>query len=366
MYIAHATISDLSSAIAHVMPAVPPKSTLFVLEHIRLSADGDRIELTGTDTEVVITSHLPAHIASPGAVLVPARKLHDIIRALPDDLSCELSCADNKLVLKTSIGRYELPTLNAAEFPDLPQTEHATSVVLAENDVHAIADYVTYAASTEQYRPAMTGVKFEIGSELIAVATDGYRLATISVPLGASPSNTAEAIVPARIVALLAKTMGDVTLGLSRTHAIIASDTVRIVARLIDEQYPQWRNVLPSSSDKQATIARQDLLRAIKRVALFTSSASNLVRFRWNNSGVVLSVTDLDTGAGAEETLPCELIGDPIEIGFNYTYIADALAHMPGERVTFAMTSPSRAVLITPADETGYAITKLVMPMRIG
>jgi DNA polymerase-3 subunit beta len=365
MHIAHTTISDLVTALGHVIPAVPPKSTLFVLEHILLDADGDMLELTATDTELAITAKLAAHITSSGKVLVPARKFYDIARALPDDASCELALSDSFIVIKTASGHYRLPTLDAGEFPELPRAEHAQTVTISASDAQLIATSVAYAATTEQYRPAMTGVKFEIGSEFVAVATDGYRLATVSMPVGSSGSQI-EAIVPARVVELLAKAESDVTIGLGKTHALIESDGQRIVTRLIDEAYPQWRNVLPSSSDKFATLDRQVLLKALRRVALLASNTSQLVRFRFDGTNLVLIVTDADTGAHAEEALECEYTGEPIEIGFNSKYIIEALAHLPSQRVTMAMTAPSRAALITPAEQMPVSIAKLVMPMRIG
>jgi DNA polymerase-3 subunit beta len=364
MNVTHVSLSDLSNALARVIPAVPPKSTLYVLEHVRLTADGDRLELTATDTELTISCHVPAHIAAGGAVLVPARKFYDVVRALPDDLSCELTVTDSKLRLKTAIGHYDFPILNADEFPELPEASHAASVTISSEDARMIAECVAYAASDEQYRPAMTGVKFELDAELVAVATDGYRLATLTLPLGTSGDGM-HAIVPARVVQLLSKVDGDVTLGFGNTHAIIATATEHITTRLIDESYPQWRNVLPSDNTKLALIDRGALLKAIRRVALFTSAASQLVRFVWANDTLTLSVTDSETGAHAEEQLECTYSAEPLEIGFNHKYITEALAHLPSERVQLAFSLPTRAVLITPEKQQELRITKLVMPMRL-
>lgn len=366
MHITHTAVDDLISALGRVIPAIPPKSTLFVLEHVLLDASGEQLELTATDTELVIVTRVPVHIGQEGKVLVPARKLYDVVRSLPDDISCELMTSSNKLVLKTAMGLYEFPTLNAEEFPELPHADYATSVTISADDAAMIANTVVYAASTEQYRPAMTGVKFEIGDSLVAVATDGYRLATLSLPIGNTGRLAIEAIVPARVVELLSKVSGDVTLGFSKTHVIIASEHEQIIARLIDESYPQWRNVLPSDNTKVATVERSGLLKAIRRVALFTSSTNQLVRFRFTIDTVTLSVLDVDTGARAEETVPCRYTDETIEIGFNNKYMAEALAHLPTDHVQLAFSTPSRAVLMTPVDQDTATITKLVMPMRLG
>lgn len=364
MKVTHASMADLAATLTQVMPAVPPKSTLYVLEHLRLTADGDALELTATDTELTITARMPAHVAASGAVLVPARRFYDVVRALPEQDSCTLTVADAKLVLETDRSRYEFPTLPPEEFPETATPHEATTITIPSTDAHLIASCVAYAASTEQYRPAMTGVKFEIDDSLTTVATDGYRLAMLSLPIDGG-SSRAEAIVPARVVELLGKTEGDVTIGFSSTHAIISTASTTITARLIDEAFPQWRNVLPTDNNKHATVNRQELLRAVKRVALFTTASSQLVRFHFNAGRITLTVTDVDTGAQAQEHVECSFDAEPFDIGFNAKFITEALAHLPAEQVVMKLSNPTRAALITPADGEGARITKLVMPMRL-
>lgn len=365
MHIAHITISDLASAVGHVLPAVPAKSTLFVLEHILMEGSSDGLQLAATDTELAISARIPAHVEVPGSALVPARKLHDVLRALPSDLSCTVDATGERFVLATPIGRYELPKLDASEFPELPRADHATTVTLAAADAQAVAAATVYAASTEQYRPAMTGVKFELGSSLVAVATDGYRLSTITIHLDSTSSDILEAVVPARVVELFSKVQDDVVLGFSKTHVMITTGSIHIAARLIDESYPQWRNVIPKESPKVAVIQRESLIKAIRRMALFAGTNVGLVRFHWEADAVRLSATDPDTGAQAQEELACKYSSEPLDIGFNHKYITEALQHIPSDDVTLAFSEPSRAVLLTPAANSSDSITALVMPMRL-
>ncbi len=364
MKVTHASLADLAATLTQVMPAVPPKSTLYVLEHLRLVADGDTLELTATDTELTIAARMPAHVAASGALLVPARRFYDVVRALPEQDSCTLTSTDTKLILETEHARYEFPTLPPEEFPETATPHEASTITLPSTDAHLIASCVAYAASTEQYRPAMTGVKFEIDDSLTAVATDGYRLAMLSLAIGGG-SSRAEAIVPARVVELLGKTEGDVTIGFSNTHVIISTTNANITARLIDEAFPEWRNVLPRDNTKHATINRQELLRAVKRVALFTTASSQLVRFHFESGSVLLTVTDVDTGAEAQERVECSYDSEPFDIGFNAKFITEALAHLPSELAVLKLSNPTRAVLITPAGDEITRITKLVMPMRL-
>jgi DNA polymerase-3 subunit beta len=358
------SVGLLLGAVKDVMPAAPQKSVIYQLEHILVEASSDGLQLAATDTELAISARIPAHVDAPGAVLVPARKLHDVLRALPSDLSCTIDATGERFVLATPIGRYKLPKLDASEFPELPRADHATTVTLAPADAKAVAAATVYAASTEQYRPAMTGVKFELGSNLIAVATDGYRLSTITIHLDSASSDILEAVVPARVVELLSKVRDDVVLGFSKTHVTIATGSIRVAARLIDESYPQWRNVIPKESPKVAVIERESLIKAIRRMALFTGTNVGLVRFHWEAGAVRLSATDPDTGAQAQEELACKYSSEPLDIGFNHKYITEALQHIPSDDVTLAFSAPDRAVIITPAEQQDVCITKLVMPMR--
>jgi len=357
-------ISDLANALARVIPAVPQKSSLYVLEHVRLTAEGDRLELMATDTELTITCSIPASVTTGDAVLVHARKLHSIIRTLPGDEYCELNLTDNMLRVITKTGYYVLPVLDARELPEPPQVSHAAVVTLSSEYACMIAKCVTYAASDDKYRPALTGVKIEIAqSELIAVATDGYRLAMVTVPIDTSVDNV-HALLPAQAVELLAKVDGAVTLSIGDTHATIVTAEEQITTRLLVDSYPDWRNVFPSNNTKLAVIERAALLKAIHRVAQFTSFDQRRVQFMLAGDTLTLSASDAYEGAQAQEQLACTYNAEPLEIGFNHKYIAEALEHLPSEHVQLAMSTPERAVLITPAVQQDVLITMLVMPMR--
>lgn len=217
----------------------------------------------------------------------------------------------------------------------------------------------------------MTGVLFEFaGESLTTVATDGYRLVKLLTPAngGAFPSQLS-AIIPARAVALLAKAEGDAIMAINKTHAQFIFDSTRIVTRIIDEKFPQYENVIPKDNTKQCLVQQSQLLSAIRRCSLFTSSTSPQIRFSIDQHQLVVSAEDSESGNKAKESVTCEFAEDPMEVGFNYKYMEEALSHISGEdtqnnQIIISLSTPTRAVLIRPNSETD-TLLMLVMPMRI-
>jgi DNA polymerase-3 subunit beta len=173
------------------------------------------------------------------------------------------------------------------------------------------------------------------------------------------------AILPAHAVEQLAKVDSDVMLSISATHATITTATEQITSRLLVEQYPNWRNVMPGNCSITAHVDRDTLIEALRRVALFAGADDQRVRFEWVDNTLTLSASDMLAGAHAEETISCNYNGDPFVIAFARKLIMEALTHIPAERVQFALSTPDRAALITPADEQELRIAALVMPMRL-
>lgn len=358
------SVGLLSGAVRDVMPAVPKKSVLYQLEHILVEASSDGSQLTATDTELAISARIPADVEAPGTALVPARKLYDVLRVLPGNLSCTVDATGERFVLATPIGRYELPKLDASEFPELPRADHATTVTLAPADAQAVAAATVYAASTEDYRGAITGVKFELGSSLVAVATDGYRLSTISVPLDSASSDTLEAVVPARVVELLSKAQGDVVLAFSDTHVYIESGNVRIASQLIDLPYRQWRNAVPTERAGVLYIERDALLDAVKRVRV-VGRGDKYTTVVLDLAMRTITCTSITSGARAEETLPGRYDGPGMVIALDADYLQDAVQHLDASNIEVRVIAPDKGVVIAPSEESACKAYAVVMPRRL-
>lgn len=366
-------LSEFSRSLQQILPAIPPKSTLYVLEHVHCSLNNGVLSLLATDQELSIATSMTVMSSEGGEVLIPARKLHELVRSLGQDgmIDVSVDATSFQVTLRTSFGEYFIKGMDVAEFPVLPEFPQGTSVTLSKAAVQRIANKTTFAVSTEEYRPAMTGVYFEFNAnELISVATDGYRLVKLTTSAdGQTFPENLHAIIPARTVNLLAKADSDVVLAINKTHAQFTNDVTTITTRLIDEKFPSYDNVIPKDNDKVCLVKQSELLSAIRRVSLFTSAVSPQVRFSLKENVMNVSAEDSESGNKAKEVVASEFVAEPMDIGFNYKYIEESLQHITSDdmedgMINLLLSAPTRAVLIKPKSEKD-TLLMLVMPMRI-
>jgi DNA polymerase-3 subunit beta len=366
-------LTELQRALQKVLPAIPAKSTIPVLEHVHASLEGSDLRLTATDQEISITLTIPVMGERDGQLLIPARHFNDLVKTLGSAGSVEVSADESSHVIdvRTANGTYEMKGLDAEEFPNIPAFPESTSATLSREDMMRVANKTVFAVSTEEYRPSMTGVFFHFAPEaLTAVATDGFRLSRVIVASNgdAFPADL-EAIVPARAIELLRKVEDDVHLEVSRTHARFTIGALAITTRIIDEKYPPYQNVIPSDNDKELTINQREVLDAIKRVSLFANTNTRHVRFRISEQALNVHSEDEETGGKATETIPCEFTGSSFEVGFNYRFLEEAIKNITSEddpnlNVRMTFSTPIRAVLVKPAADND-SLLMLVMPVKI-
>ncbi len=367
-------LSDFLRSLQLVLPAIPSKSTLFVLEHIHCTLFEGTLTLLATDQELAISTSLQVMGTEDGDVLIPARKITDLVKSLGSEgmVDVVVDQITKHITLRTTYGEYFLKGIDVAEFPMIPEFKQDASVKLKKSDVQRIAAKTTFAVSTEEYRPAMTGVYFEFHEDqLLTVATDGYRLVKLKTAADAGTSfpSSLSAIIPSRAVNLLARAESDIDLAINKTHARFRSEITTTITRLIDEKFPNYENVIPKDNDKVCTVKQSDLVAAIKRISLFTSSVSPQIRFLLKDNVLTVSAEDSETGNKAKEIIPAEFHFDPMEIGFNHRYIEESLQHitqddMSDGMVAMLLSSSTRAVLLKPQAEND-TLLMLVMPMRI-
>lgn len=366
-------LADLQKALQKVLPAIPTKSTIPVLEHVHSTLTDSDLTFTATDQEITISLTIPVIGESDGAVLIPARQFHDLIKELGSAGTVTVQIGDGEVIsIRTSKGSYEMKGLHSDEFPSIPPFPQAQTAVLSKEDMTRMASKVVFAVSTEEYRPSMTGVFFQFnGKTATAVATDGFRLSRVNVtaPEGSPFPSNLEVIVPARAVDLLKKVDGPVTMEVSRTHARFTVDSQTMTTRIIDEKYPPYQNVIPSDNDKTLIVNQREVLSAIKRVSLFANANTRHVRFKISSTEVAIHSEDEDSGSKGRETIPCEFSGDAFEVGFNYRFLEEAIKNIsvdddPDLNVRMTFSTPIRAVLITPGVQ-GDALLMLVMPVKI-
>lgn len=350
---------DFADAVAWVARNLPTRPTIPVLAGILLTGTDDGLTISGFDYEVSAEVQVGAEIASAGSVLVSGRLLSDITKALPAK-PVEVSVDGTRVALTCGSARFSLPTLAVEDYPALPALPDETGVVSADLFAEAIGQ-VAVAAGRDDTLPMLTGIRVEIsGESVVLAATDRFRLAVRELTWATSAGDVEAAVlVPAKTLAEAAKAGTDGTqvhLALGSGTAVgkdgllgIRSDGKRSTTRLLDAEFPKFRQLLPSEHTAMATIGVAELTEAIKRVALVADRGAQ-IRMEFSDDLLRLSAGADDVGR-AEEDLPVVFAGEPLTIAFNPTYLTDGLGSLHSERVTFGFTTPSRPAVLRPAGE---------------
>ncbi|MCV7290824.1 DNA polymerase III subunit beta [Mycolicibacterium wolinskyi] len=350
---------DFADAVAWVARNLPTRPTIPVLAGVLLTGTEDGLTISGFDYEVSAEVRVAAEIASAGSVLVSGRLLSDITKALPAK-PVEVSVEGTRVALTCGSARFSLPTLAVEDYPALPALPDETGVVSADLFAEAIGQ-VAVAAGRDDTLPMLTGIRVEIsGESVVLAATDRFRLAVRELTWATTAGDVEAAVlVPAKTLAEAAKAGTDGTqvhLALGSGAAVgkdgllgIRSDGKRSTTRLLDAEFPKFRQLLPTEHTAIATIGVAELTEAIKRVALVADRGAQ-IRMEFSDDVLRLSAGADDVGR-AEEDLPVSFAGEPLTIAFNPTYLTDGLGSLHSERVTFGFTTPSRPAVLRPAGE---------------
>jgi DNA polymerase-3 subunit beta len=313
--------------------------------------------ISGFDYEVSAEVRVAAEIASPGSVLVSGRLLSDITRALPAK-PVDVSVEGTRVSLTCGSARFSLPTMAVEDYPALPELPEETGVISADLFAEAIGQ-VAVAAGRDDTLPMLTGIRVEISGETVVLAaTDRFRLAVRELTWAtSSPSLEAAVLVPAKTLAEAAKTGSDgsdVRLSLGAGTGVgkdgllgISGNGKRSTTRLLDAEFPKFRQLLPAEHTAVATINVAELSEAIKLVALVADRGAQ-VRMEFSEGTLRLSAGADDVGR-AEEELAVDFSGEPLTIAFNPTYLTDGLSSVHADRVSFGFTTPGKPALLRPA-----------------
>lgn len=364
-------VKEFALALSRISSAIPQRSPMPVLENVLLELEGSHLSLTATDMDITVTTQLDVKGMSAGGVLVPARRLTDTIRALDVGELVFASDPDSRRVtLQTSGGEYKLSGMDPAEFPSRARFEASISLALPRDKFTSMVDRTMFACSTDEFRPAMTGVLFQFRSdEMRAVATDGFRLVrVIDHETSVTLEENVDVIIPPKALHLAERAFAGeaITLEANQTHIRFSDGTTTITARLIDEHYPNYESVIPQANDKRMIIRRDDLLNTVKRVSLYSNSQTRQVRLKMGNNALRVQAEDIDTGGEAYEQVTCDYGNDELEIGFNSQYVRDALDRIESDEVAFDFSTPLRPSLISPyGTQNGQEVLMLLMPVRL-
>ncbi len=379
---------DFADSVAWVARSLPSRPPVPVLGGVLLAADEQGLTVSGFDYEVSAQVHVSAEVITPGQVLVSGKLLADITRALPNK-PVDVVLDGTRVLINCGSAKFSLPTMPVEDYPQLPELPQQTGSLPVDVFSEAISQ-VAVAAGKDDTLPMLTGIRVEIdGTDMVLAATDRFRLAVRKVEWMPTTESTSSAVlVPAKTLSEAAKTVGGsgnspVQLALGSGSAVgadgllgIVADGRRTTTRLLDAEFPKFRQLLPTEHTAMATVEIAPLVDAIKRVALVAERGAQ-VRLEFADGGLLLSAGGDDAGR-AEESLPAEFYGEPLVIAFNPGYLLDGLGSLHTGRVSFGFTTSSRPAVLRPAldeepepdasgtfaaPESDY--TYLLMPVRL-
>ena len=352
---------------------VAPRSPKPALGCIKMKSGSGKMTLLATDLEVGIRIELDKmEVREPGEGLVPADRLHGILRELDAD-TVTISCSDQEAEIVAPGARFKVLGDNPADFPQVPEFPTSGAFSMEADDVVGLIRRTLFAAAKENTRYALNGVLWEVsGTTVTLVATDGRRLSLARGKCKDGPPEKVSAIVPSKAMLLLercltdvSETKGTVRIVLGEKEILVESPPVdgsrRIVySRLVDGHFPKYEDVIPHDFDKKATLGTQAFLAAIRKAALLTNEESRGVTLKFSGQELVVTSRTPEMGE-AEIRIPVEYSGDELEMGFNPQYLLDACKVIDAEQFTFSLKGPNKPGVIT----EGRLFTHVVMPVNI-
>jgi DNA polymerase-3 subunit beta len=363
---------NLQKELGFVQGVVEKKNTIPVLSNILIESVGEgSIRITGTDLDVTIRCDMDAEeISVPGAICVPARKLFDIARLLPD-APVSFKKEDNEWVtVKCDRARFKLPGVARDAFPEVPSFKSAPTKIPA-NVIKTFIDRTIFAITQEESRYTLSGAKFILdanGAKMIT--TDGHRLAYVEKKNVATngAAQDIETLIPRKTLAELTKlTAGseeEISLGMDENHIYFQVGDRLLISRMLYGQFPNYEMVMPKNNDKSVEFGSSELNLAIRRVALMADERSHAIRFHLEPNQLVISSQNAEEGE-ANETLQTTYAGDETDIGFNAQYLQDFLNVIGDAKVSFEFKDGNSQAELHPTESGDYEYKYVVMPMRI-
>jgi len=357
----------LLQPISQVVGVVERRQTLPVLANFLVSTKGDRLSITGTDMEVELTTSVQAKVGAEGKVTVPARKLVDIVRMLPEGVDITAVLEGDKLTVSSGRGRYTLATLPATEFPETDQVETLEVFKIQEHVLKNLLDKTAFAMANQDVRYYLNGLLFDFhDGTLSTVATDGHRLAVCDLNATLEVTTDRQLIVPRKGVLELTRMLADeddlVEFALGKNHVRLVKGSTVFTSKLIDGRFPEYRAVIPKGTDRHIRIDRNSLTHALQRAAILSNEKYRGVRLEASGTALRIIAHNPQHEEAVEE-VEAELNFDQIAIGFNVTYLLDALTAIDAAGVIMELKDANSSCLIT-SDPAGQD-RHVVMPLKL-
>jgi DNA polymerase III subunit beta len=371
--------TDLLRELQLFQGIVERKNTIPILANVLLEANGTEVKMLATDLEVGLRSKCPATVSKSGSLTLPAKKLYEIVKALPET---DVRIEEDKGGVKVAADRFDsrMQTLPREDFPTLPDATGTVSATLPRDVLRQMVSKTQFAITGEDTRYFLNGALFLLRPEAMSlVSTDGHRLAHITVPRdGAKPKGAAKAsdaagdeqrvILPRKTLLelgrLLAEGEGDIVYERGENHLFFTLGDRILISRMIDGQFPAFERVIPKNNDKHVEFDRDRLTAAVKRVALLSNERSRAVKVQIDKGKVEIASSSPEFGE-AKEILMVDYAAAPVTICFNAQYVLDFLGVVETDTVSLDFKDEMSQAVLKPVGAEGYEYTYVIMPMRI-
>jgi DNA polymerase-3 subunit beta len=361
---------ELSRELALVQGIVERKNTIPILANVLIEASGTTVTLSATDLDVGLRCQLPADVNEPGALTLSAKKLHEIVRSV-SEREVRIQELENSWASITSGPSYfKMVGLGKSEFPSLAEPPQTGFTTIPGQALSELINKTSFAITADDNRYFLNGARLELAEKAYRmIATDGHRLAYISIESEDGPKETVSVIVPKKTLSELLKILGDepkdVEFAQGENHLFFRISDKLLVSKRVDDQFPAYDKVIPKDNDKSVTCARDELTGAIRRVSLLANERSRAVRFGIESGKVEISSQNPEMGE-ARESIEASYEGESLEIGFNGQYLLDFLSASGTPSIRLELKDDASQGLLRPAEDAeGRDYRYVVMPMRL-
>jgi DNA polymerase-3 subunit beta len=360
--------ATLLKSLGHVQSVVERRNTIPILSNVLIEGREDgSIRLMATDLDLQVDESVPANVAQPGATTVSAHTLFDIVRKLPEGSQVEITAAEGKMQIVAGRARFSLSTLPRDDFPVIAEGELPTRFELPAATLREIIEKTRFAISSEETRYYLMGIFLHvIDDQLRAAATDGHRLARITIGKPDGADGMPDVIIPRKAIAelyrLLEELEGTVEISLSATKVRFGLGSAVLTSKLIDGTFPDYNRVIPTANDKLLKLDPKSFSAGVDRVSTIASEKTRAVKMSVDRDKVTLSVTSPENGLATEE-LAADYGSDGLEIGFNARYLLDILSEIDGDTVEVHLADAAAPTLLRENDKSNALY--VLMPMRV-
>ncbi|MEM9981349.1 MAG: DNA polymerase III subunit beta [Bacteroidota bacterium] len=342
-----------------------------ILENFLMELENGMLTISASDLQTSMTTQLEVTSSDSGSIAVPAKILTDTLKSLSEQpITIEVDEDSFVVEVHSANGRYKLAGENAMDFPKIPANADGNTINMPTEVLGEAISNTLFAVSSDELRPAMTGVFVELKSEDITfVATDGNRLIRYRrTDVGSTYVDSM--IIPRKALGLLKGALptdaSEIKIEFSKSNAFFSFNNTRLICRLIDERFPDYENAIPVNNPNKMIVDKSILLNTLKRIAIYANRTTHLIRLKMAQDELIISAEDLDFSNEANEKLPCQYTGEEMEIGFNAKFLIEMLSNIRTKEVKFEMSASNRAGLLMPSEmEESEDILMLLMPVML-